>query len=689
MFKIDENYSDYYGIDLTKYPGGMAVNSSGVDSTDGTPWLAKMFNNCIGWMQAVYIRAFGSLAGISNDAENVQTSDILRSLEKMRTDNNAAERQTSDGKYFPKEGGTVTGDLSVTGGTQLKETVINGDLQVSGNITESGEAYETHAQQIYTKSDLIVARDGAVSALSSEEYSGILVQKADGTNDVAIAVDSDGNARVGNYQLVIVYSEDGTHFFSDPELSNTVTIPIGITPRPLAGVENRYYYAGMNDTQPIATRNDETNMAAGKLVKWNASQKRIETTPYSDTDIGNLQTAVQEIEAQGNLDSHGGILAPVSRWLRFSTEDKKSLVIKANTIIKVGNHIYMTIEDTTFDLSPYLTTAGKDYFVFLNWAESGGEELWTLTASQTKAEDSGTSRCIGRLHTLCVAVPSGTMMTAPAAPSSGIVIGDSFLIKPYREETDADFFGFYSKTVSSISQGTYYDVITCEHPLAGFLAGDILPESVFSLTWHPDTLIDDGMVYEKETDTMIDIYLQSGRGSSTRSLFGAATTRIRPQICHQADMHAVGKMLLSDDEFSAAALGSNEKTAIAGTSEQSIQTAGGHNDTASRRMISAIGCEDMCGGVWQWLRDVSGLGSGTGWTNINGQGGYVGNTGWITEDGQNQFGQMYNCVVALLAGGNWRDGSFCGSRSRTGANARSTVSAHCGARGSSRVVRGL
>ena len=108
MFKIDENYSDYYMNDPEKYPGGGAVNSSGPDSIDGTPWLAKIFNNCVGWMQALYIKAFGSLNGISNDAENVQTSDVVRALEKIQTDNNTAQRTISDEKYLPMEGSAAS-----------------------------------------------------------------------------------------------------------------------------------------------------------------------------------------------------------------------------------------------------------------------------------------------------------------------------------------------------------------------------------------------------------------------------------------------------------------------------------------------------------------------------------------------------------------------------------------------------
>ena len=108
MFKIDENYSDYYKNDPVKYPGGGAINSSGPDAIDGTPWLAKIFDNCVGWMQALYIKAFGSLDGISNEPENAQTSDVVRALEKIQTDNNTAQRTISDEKYLPMEGSAAS-----------------------------------------------------------------------------------------------------------------------------------------------------------------------------------------------------------------------------------------------------------------------------------------------------------------------------------------------------------------------------------------------------------------------------------------------------------------------------------------------------------------------------------------------------------------------------------------------------
>lgn len=249
MFKIDEHYSDYYDGEDPKYPGGAAVNSTGSDTFDGTPWLAKMFNNCIGWMQALYIKAFGSLAGISGDAENAQKSDVVDALEKIRADNNAAERATSDEKYFPFAGGTIDGDAEVAGtfkagassfsgnvevgsATNKKNATVNGNLNVNGNIYQQGSSYETHAEKLYTKKDIIFTRDGATTGLASGAYTGLQAVKYDGTNDGQLVYDKDGTARVGD----------------------------------------------VGKTVPLAARSEAANMTDGYGVTWDAATQTLQTT---------------------------------------------------------------------------------------------------------------------------------------------------------------------------------------------------------------------------------------------------------------------------------------------------------------------------------------------------------------------------------------------------------------------------
>ena len=75
---------------------------------------------------------------------------------------------------------------------------INGDLEVNGDIIQNGSAYETHAEQIFTKDDYVIMRDGAVAGLATGDYAGFQVKKYDGTNDGRLVIDKDGTARVGD-----------------------------------------------------------------------------------------------------------------------------------------------------------------------------------------------------------------------------------------------------------------------------------------------------------------------------------------------------------------------------------------------------------------------------------------------------------------------------------------------------------
>lgn len=365
-----------------------------------------------------------------------------------------------------------------------------------------------------------------------------------------------------------------------------------------------------------------------------------------------------------DLPSASGIVAPRARWLRFDPSNRKGLIILAGTSIRQVNGVWKTwTSDTQINLSSVVSSVGTDYFV---WLLNDG----SVTAATTQPSNSVK---IGRFHTLCA--NAGTMtMIAPDAPSSGRTVGGNFLVKAYRQDKDPDFYAFYNKTISAVTVQTYYDVITCAHPLSGFTAGDILPESVFCLTWYPDCLVEDAMVYDKDTDMCVDIYLQSGKGSNARSAYNATHTVSRQPINHQEDMRQVGKRLLQDFEFSSAALGSNERTNITGSADKT--TVGGHVDTANRRMISAIGCEECCGYIWQFIGELGPVGNNT--------------NGWASnKDGHDSFGQWYGEPRVMLSGGHWGSGARCGSRSRHADAVRSLVGVDCGGRGSCAICKEL
>ena len=369
----------------------------------------------------------------------------------------------------------------------------------------------------------------------------------------------------------------------------------------------------------------------------------------------------------GHRGTDKDVTAKTPRWLRFdfSAANKQTLKIAADTHIRVGNTVVHFDTDTSFDLSEAINAEtspnGKDWYVFL---DANGN----VTCSLTKNEADGKKR-IGQFHTLCA--DAGSSLTG-IVPTELTTTDNNFLIKQYNEEEDPDFYAFYNKPITAITTGTYYNVGTVAHPLSGFGANDILPESVWCLTFHPACASYDGMVYDRDCDIAVDIYLQSGKGKATRSAFGATHTVSRQQWNHEEDMRAVGKRLLKDHEFTSIASGSNERTNIQGSSDKT--TVGGHVDTNGRRMISFIGCEECCGYLIQWLDELCGTKEVSGVSD---------------NDGQGSFGQQSWDNSCLTAGGQWRNSTACGSRSRSAGTLRSNSIQVIGGRGSAGVIRAV
>ncbi len=156
------------------------------------------------------------------------------------------------------------------------------------------------------------------------------------------------------------------------------------------------------------------------------------------------------------------------------------------------------------------------------------------------------------------------------------------------------------------------------------------------------------------------------------------------------DAGAVKKRLLKDIEFQLVAAGANEKTNIQGSADP--VTTGGHVDTAGRRMISNIGCEDCCGVMWQWLDEQS-FRVEANHTHVENKAvSYTQNAetdpkdlapwGWYDLPGAK--GSLYRQGtygdVKLLAGANWTSGANSGSRSRGAASYRWAAYANAGCR---------
>jgi hypothetical protein len=374
----------------------------------------------------------------------------------------------------------------------------------------------------------------------------------------------------------------------------------------------------------LATKTDKTTLTTGTdgeiLMADSGETEGVRWTPlYATADASNVYE-------RGSVPAIKGTSVAADRYTWQSPS--------GGLVVGINGSVYALTSQTELDLSnsaswdttstDYTVAAnrkGKDFYVYACEPTSGNTPVLLLSASSTypAGYTADTSRKIGGFHCLCADV--------------GTITG---------------------------------------HPLTGFVAGDILPLSVWDLKHRPKSASPEGMVWCEEANIWVDIYLQSGTAATTASAYGATITDTRTWMDHVDDLGAVGKRLLDDGEFQKIAAGGNEETNIAGSADPG--TTGGHIDTASRRMISAIGCEDCAGVMYQWLSDQSDRDVAT--------------VAWDWYDLPGNKGSLYNANggsgsadVKLQAGGYWVDGANCGSRCRYANSPRWDADSDSGARG--------
>jgi hypothetical protein len=75
-------------------------------------------------------------------------------------------------------------------------TTFAEDVYFAKNIFQQGDSYETHAEQVITKNDFIIMRDGSIGGLGSS-LSGFKILKANGVVNLIMGAGADAIARVG------------------------------------------------------------------------------------------------------------------------------------------------------------------------------------------------------------------------------------------------------------------------------------------------------------------------------------------------------------------------------------------------------------------------------------------------------------------------------------------------------------
>ena len=332
------------------------------------------------------------------------------------------------------------------------------------------------------------------------------------------------------------------------------------------------------------------------------------------------------------------VKADVNRFIEFA--DKRKLKILKNTFIRLDittetdsgstseSRLFCVWEDQTINVEDLLDTGetltnGKDYSIFLvpdDTATNGIGIKVSLNKTAPTGYSALNTRRIGGFHTECMDV------------------------------------------------GT----VTENNSMNDWLAGDIIPNSVWTL-WHkPLVASPSGARYVPERDAWKTIYMQSGTGENTVFEYGGTTTRSRTTWDHELDLALVGWEFPTSIDFTISEQGIVPLKAISGKAESSVVTVGGWKNENNVRMVTDGGDESACGGIWTILQE-RGPAGGTNWAN--------GGTAGYTDAYQ------YGTIYRLMGGGNWHDSGYAGPSSRYGYLSALNLDTAVGARGWSRPYR--
>jgi len=280
------------------------------------------------------------------------------------------------------------------------------------------------------------------------------------------------------------------------------------------------------------------------------------------------------------------------RWLVKSPTDRTTLVSPHKVLSNINDVGYRIIAQAEIDLDTatewdntlYQTPAeraGKDFYIYACMPASGRSFDIVLSANSTypTGYTASNSRKIGGFHCLCADIGTDTYSYVNSVDDLALV-----------DEA------YISHTIT----GT-------KHWLEGYVAGDILPFSIWDLIHRPVSN-PEGMVYSPGTDIWVDIYLASWDGTRLVSENGGTTadgtsTEKFHQYKFSQHFGRQKKMLPRQDDFVSFSLGSPQGVNITGSADPGT-TGEGHTATNGLRIVSLIGVEDATGGLWQWGREA-------------------------------------------------------------------------------------
>lgn len=384
-------------------------------------------------------------------------------------------------------------------------------------------------------------------------------------------------------------------------------------------------------TSAATTATTQANRAESIADEMEEKYEAIESFKNSFPAAVNLTTLARLNDGKLYNIPFDDVKADSNRFIMYeNTSTRRSLRFKANTFIKLitetDTRHFVLWQDLVINAEDYLDEGtalvnGKDYSIFLvpDGASNVAIKI-SLNKTAPAGYDTVNTRRIGGFHTECADV--GTVQSG--------------------------------------------------NEMNGWLAGDIIPNSVWTLWHRPLIASPSGARYVPERDAWKTIYRQSGTLQNTVFEYGATLTRSRSAWDHEVDLGLVGWEFPTSIDFTISELGIVPLKAVAGKAESSCTKAGGWKNENQVRMTTSGGDESTCGGLWTILQEY----------------GPCGGQNWQTS-GVNTLTspRQYGSINRLLGGGNWDSSGYAGPSSRLGSDSALGTSASVGACGWSRPLR--
>lgn len=384
-------------------------------------------------------------------------------------------------------------------------------------------------------------------------------------------------------------------------------------------------------TSAATTATTQANRAESIADEMEEKYEAIESFKNSFPAAVNLTTLARLNDGKLYNIPFDDVKADSNRFIMYeNTSTRRSLRFKANTFIKLitetDTRHFVLWQDLVINAEDYLDegttlTNGKDYSIFLvpDGASNVAIKI-SLNKTAPAGYDTVNTRRIGGFHTECADV--GTVQSG--------------------------------------------------NEMNGWLAGDIILNSVWTLWHRPLIASPSGARYVPERDAWKTIYRQSGTLHNTVFEYGATLTRSRSAWDHEVDLGLVGWEFPTSIDFTISELGIVPLKAVAGKAESSCTKAGGWKNENNVRITTSGGDESTSGGLWTILQEYGPCG-GQNWAT----------SGVNTLTSPRQWGS----INRLMGGGDWGDSGYAGPSSRDGGGPALNTYAHVGACGWSRPLR--